>query len=145
MPKVITDQQTRAICRMIHNWDSKQHKLDWHTICLGAQEILNWQTPPTRQALNKKPTIKLAYQARKDVIRREQERVTNFPRPKTIKEGAERIQRLEQEIEELKAFNSKMAEAFNRVVYNARKAVKGLKLADLMEPMPTTKEPGTKR
>lgn len=145
MPKVITDQQTRAICRMIHDWDSQQHKLDWNTICLGAQEILNWQTPPTRQALNKKPTIKLAYQAKKDVIRREQERVTNLPRPKTIKEGAERIQRLEQEIEELKAFNSKMAEAFNRVVYNACNSIKDLKLADLMKPMPTTKEPTTKR
>lgn len=145
MPKVITDQQTRAICRMIHDWDSKQHKLDWNTICLGAQEILNWQTPPTRQALNKKPTIKLAYQAKKDVIRREQERVTHLPRPKTIKEGAERIQRLEEKIKELDERNSKMAEIFNRIVYNARNFDKRLNLAELMKPMPTTKEPGTKR
>ncbi len=64
MPKVITDQQTRDICRMINTWDT-QHKLDWNTICLGAQEILGWTTPPTRQALNKKTTIKLAYQAKK--------------------------------------------------------------------------------
>ena len=143
MPKVITDQQTREICRMIHGWDSLQHTLDWKAICLGAQEILNWPTPPTRQALNKKPTVKLAYQAKKDVIRRELAQVTNLPRPKTIKEGAERIQRLEQEIVELKEINSKMAEAFNRVVFNARTG--GLQIADLMKPMPTTKEPSAKR
>ncbi|WP_434984377.1 hypothetical protein [Pseudomonas protegens] len=142
MPKVITDQQTREICRMIHAWDSQQHKLDWRTICLGAQEILNWSTPPTRQALNKKPTIKLAYQAKKDVIRRELTHITNLPRPKTIREGAERILRLEKEIEELKTFNSKLAEAFNRIVYNASLA--GLKKQDLMKPIPTTKEPATK-
>jgi hypothetical protein len=127
---------------MIHAWDSQAHKLDWNTICLGAQEILNWPTPPTRQALNKKPTIKLAYQAKKDSVRRELAQITNLPRPKTIKEGAERIQRLEKEIEELKAFNSKLAEAFNRVVYNA--SLTGLKKQDLMKPMPTTKEPAPK-
>ena len=143
MPKVITDQQTREICRMIHEWDSQQHKLDWRTICLGAQEILGWPTPPTRQALNKKPTIKLAYQAKKDVVRRELAQVTNLPRPKTIKEGAERIQRLEQELAEQKEINSKMAEAFNRVVFNAR--LGGATIADLMKTMPTTKEPSTKR
>lgn len=142
MPKVITDQKTREICRMIHAWDSKLHKLDWHTICLGAQEILNWPTPPTRQALNKKPTIKLAYQAKKEFVRRELTQVTNYPRPKTIKEGAERISRLEKEIEELRAFNSKLAEAFNRIVYNASLA--GLKKVDLMKPMPSTKESTTK-
>ncbi|KPY42650.1 hypothetical protein [Pseudomonas syringae] len=143
MPKVITDQQTREICRMIHGWDSQQHKLDWATICLGAQEILNWPTPPTRQALNKKPTIKLAYQAKKDVARRELAQVTNLPRPKTIKEAAERIQRLEQDILQLKELNSKMAETINRVVFNARS--RGTEIADLMKPMPTTKEPSTKR
>lgn len=143
MPKVITDQQTRDICRMIHGWDSQQHTLDWKAICLGAQEILNWPTPPTRQALNNKPTIKLAYQAKKDVVRRELTQVTNLPRPKTIKEAAERIQRLEQEIVELKEINSKMAEAFNRVVFNARSG--GKKIEELMKPMPTTKEPSTKR
>ncbi|HDS1756047.1 hypothetical protein [Pseudomonas sp. M5] len=139
MPKVITDKQTREICRMIHAWDCNQHKLDWNTICLGAQEILHWPTPPTRQALNKKPTIKLAYQAKKEVIRRELEQAARLPRPKTIKEGAERILRLENEIEHLKILNSKLAEIFNIIVYNASLA--GLKKHDLMKPMPTTKEP----
>lgn len=138
MPKVITDQQTRDICRMIHNWD-RQHKLDWNLICLGAQEILNWDKPPTRQALNKKTTIKLAYQAKKGVLRREQERIDNLPRPKTIKDGAERIARLEKEIEELKLLNSKLAELYRLIVYNASLA--GFKKSDLMKPMPSSKEP----
>lgn len=118
MPKVITDQQTRDICRMINKWDS-QHKLDWNTICLGAQEILGWSSPPTRQALNKKITIKLAYQAKKDSLRKEAERVTRLPRPKTIQDGAERIARLEKEIERLNLVNSKMAEVIRIISHNA--------------------------
>lgn len=82
MPKVITDQQTRDICRMINTWDT-QHKLDWNTICLGAQEILGWTTPPTRQALNKKTTIKLAYQAK----RRPQKGNRESPEPAPTKDN----------------------------------------------------------
>lgn len=136
MPKIITDQQTRDICKMINTWNV-QHKLDWNKICLGAQEILGWDNPPTRQALNKKITIKLAYQAKKDSTRKELSRVSNLPRPKTIREGAERIARLEKEIEELKNLNSKMYEIFNRMVYNASLA--GLKKHELMKPMPARK------
>lgn len=137
MPKVITDQQTRDICRMINTWDT-QHKLDWNTICLGAQEILGWASPPTRQALNKKTTIKLAYQAKKDALRKEIERVQNLPRPKTIQDGAERIARLEKEIERLNMVNSQFAELFRTIVHNATLA--GLKKHDLMKPIQTIKK-----
>ncbi|MFJ4392471.1 hypothetical protein [Pseudomonas soli] len=137
MPKVITDQQTRDICRMINNWDN-QYKLDWNTICFGAQEILGWTTPPTRQALNKKITIKLAYQAKKDALRKEVERVQNLPRPKTIQDGAERIARLEKEIERLNMVNNQFAELFRTIVHNATLA--GLKKQDLMKPIQTIKK-----
>ncbi|MDD2106276.1 hypothetical protein NP554_21930 [Pseudomonas asiatica] len=135
MPKVITDQQTRDICRMINKWDS-QHKLDWNTICLGAQEILGWSSPPTRQALNKKITIKLAYQAKKDSLRKEAERVTRLPRPKTIQDGAERIARLEKEIERLNLVNSKMAEVIRIISHNASSK---FKRHELMKPIPPSK------
>lgn len=141
MPKVITDQQTRDICRMINTWDT-QHKLDWNAICLGAQEILGWGTPPTRQALNKKETIKLAYQAKKNSLRKELERATNLPRPKTIQDGAERIARLEKEIERLNFLNAKLSELFHIIVHNASLA--GLKKHDLMRPMQSNKEPSKK-
>lgn len=141
MPKVITDQQVREVCRMIHAWDD-QHRLDWNTICLGAQEILGWATPPTRQALNNKATIKLAYLAKKEARRKALERHTHLPRPKTLKEGGERIARLESEIEQLKHFNAQLAELFNRITYNATLA--GLKRHELMKPLPTVKEPVTK-
>ncbi|CAB5599431.1 hypothetical protein [Pseudomonas asiatica] len=137
MPKVITDQQTRDICRMINTWDT-QHKLDWNTICLGAQEILGWTTPPTRQALNKKTTIKLAYQAKKDALRREIERVQNLPRPKTIQDGAERIARLEKEIERLNTVNNQFAEIIRTIIHNATLA--GLKKQDVMKPIQTIKK-----
>ncbi len=133
MPKIITDQQTRDICRMINKWDS-QYKLDWKTICLGAQELLGWSSPPTRQALNKKVTIKLAYQAKKDSLRKEAEKATRLPRPKTIQDGAERIARLEKKIEELNFLNSKMAEIIRIISHNASNA--GLKKHQLMKPIP---------
>ncbi|WP_395598869.1 hypothetical protein AB4P95_09815 [Pseudomonas sp. A1437] len=136
MPKVISDRQSRDICRMINSWDV-QHKLDWNSICLGAQEILGWETPPTRQALNKRTTIKLAYQAKKDSLRKELERVNNLPRPKTIKEGAERIARLEKEIERLNFLNSQLSELFRVITHNASLA--GLKKHDLMKPIPSSK------
>lgn len=136
MPKVISDRQSRDICRMINSWDI-QHKLDWNSICLGAQEILGWETPPTRQALNKRTTIKLAYQAKKDSLRKELERVNNLPRPKTIKEGAERIARLEKEIERLNFLNSQLSELFRVITHNASLA--GLKKHDLMKPIPSSK------
>ncbi|UZE14565.1 hypothetical protein [Pseudomonas sp. B21-053] len=136
MPKVISDRQSRDICRMINSWDI-QHKLDWNSICLGAQEILGWETPPTRQALNKRTTIKLAYQAKKDSLRKELERVNNLPRPKTIKEGAERIARLEKEIERLNFLNSQLSELFRVITHNASLA--GLKKHDLMKPIPPSK------
>ena len=136
MPKVISDRQSRDICRMINGWDI-QHKLDWNSICLGAQEILGWETPPTRQALNKRTTIKLAYQAKKDSLRKELERVNNLPRPKTIKEGAERIARLEKEIERLNFLNSQLSELFRVITHNASLA--GLKKHDLMKPIPPSK------
>jgi hypothetical protein len=121
---------------MINSWDI-QHKLDWNSICLGAQEILGWETPPTRQALNKRTTIKLAYQAKKDSLRKELERVNNLPRPKTIKEGAERIARLEKEIERLNFLNSQLSELFRVITHNASLA--GLKKHDLMKPIPPSK------
>jgi lysophospholipase L1-like esterase len=126
---------------MIHSWD-KQHKLDWNTICLGANEILGWPTPPTRQALNNKVTIKKAYQAKKNALRKELERVNNLPRPKTIKDGAERIAKLEKKIEELKSLNSMYADMFRTMVHNAD--VKKITYAELMAPLPSTKEPAKK-
>lgn len=141
MPKVITDQQTREICKMIQTWD-KKHKLDWKAICLGANEILRWPTPPTRQALNKKITIKVAYQSKKDSQRRELERVSNLPRPKTIQDGAERIARLEAKIEELELRLSMYADIFRTMVHNASN--EKITYAKLIAPLPSTKEPTKK-
>ncbi|WP_412462027.1 hypothetical protein ACK2SD_10100 [Pseudomonas sp. SC11] len=142
MPKVITDQQTRDICRMIQNWE-KGHKLDWKAICIGANEILGWPTPPTRQALDKKHTIKMAYQAKKDLLRKELERVSNLPRPKTIKDGAERIARLEEKIQELKLKNAMYADIFRTMVHNA--GLEEITYAQLMKPLPSVKEPVKKK
>ncbi|KPC09961.1 Uncharacterized protein AC503_5572 [Pseudomonas syringae pv. maculicola] len=86
---------------------------------MGAQEILGWESPPTRQALSGKATVKLAYQSKKSSIKKELERVTNLPRPKTIRDGAERIARLERELAEAKALNNKLYETITRILHNA--------------------------
>ena len=57
MPKVITDQHERKIAQMIRNWPA-EHALDWNATCIGAQGVLGWDKPPTRQALNKKIAVK---------------------------------------------------------------------------------------
>lgn len=137
MPKVITDRQTRDICKMITTWDTK-HPLDWNTICLGAQEILGWESPPTRQALSGKLAVKLAYQAKKASIKKEVERVTNLPRPKTIRDGAERIARLEEKLAEATALNSKLYETIQRLLYNASRYQ--LPKSEMMKPPPPVNE-----
>jgi len=138
MPKVITDRQTRDICKMISAWDTK-YPLAWNTICLGAQEILGWDSPPTRQALSGKPTVKLAYQSKKSSIKKELERVTNLPRPKTIRDGAERIARLEEDLAQANALNSKLYETITRLLYNA--GLKKITKAEMMKAPTPVKEP----
>ncbi|MFT5048570.1 MAG: hypothetical protein ACI8UP_005573 [Porticoccaceae bacterium] len=89
MPKIISDKNERQIAQLVRNWPT-DHSLNWNSICLGAQEILGWGAPPTRQALNKKLLIKSAYKAKKGQLKSVETKLDGMSKPRsTAVAGAE--------------------------------------------------------
>jgi len=138
MPKTITEQHVRKIAQMIRNWPF-DHALDWNTVCIGAQDILKWDTPPTRQALDKKIAIKVAYKNKKEHLKLEKQKLSEMPRPRSTLDAMKKITRLQAENDELKAELARMAEVANRLIYNA--TIAGLTRERLMAPLSTISEP----
>lgn len=138
MSKTITEQHERKIAQMIRNWPV-EHALSWNAICIGAQGILGWGNPPTRQALDKKTTIKVAYKAKKERLNSDRHKLKGIPKPRSTLDAMKKITRLQTDYDLLKAELSKMAEIANRLIYNASMA--GLSRERLMAPLPTVKEP----
>jgi predicted RNase H-like nuclease (RuvC/YqgF family) len=141
MPKVITLQHERKIAQMIRHWPDG-HKLDWNAACIGAQVILGWESPPTRQALDKKMMIKVAYKTKKEQLKLEKQKLQGVSKPRSTLDAMKKITRLQTENDALKAELSKMAEMANRLIYNATLA--GLSRERLMAPLPTIHEPQKK-
>ncbi|WP_090352095.1 hypothetical protein [Pseudomonas oryzae] len=141
MTKTITDQHERKIAQMIRNW-SAEHSLEWNAVCLGAQGILGWSKPPTRQALDKKVAIKVAYQTKKKQLRLEKQKIQGIPKPRSTLDAMKKISRLQKENDELREELAKMAEVANRFIHNASLA--GLSRERLMAPLPTVREPQQK-
>lgn len=142
MPKTITEQHERKIAQMIRNWPV-EHSLDWNAVCLGAQGILGWDKPPTRQALDKKVAIKVAYKAKKEQLKFEKRKLQGIPKPRSTLDAMKKITRLQADNDALKAELTKMAEIANRLIYNA--TLEGLSRERLMAPLPTVREPQKKR
>ncbi|WP_449102415.1 hypothetical protein [Pseudomonas extremaustralis] len=138
MPKTITQQHERKIAQMIRNWP-EGHPLDWNAACIGAQDILGWGSPPTRQALDKKVAIKVAYKAKKEQLKLEKQKLQGVSKPRSTLDAMKKITRLQTENDSLKAELSKMAEMANRLIYNATLA--GLSRERLMAPLPNIREP----
>ena len=138
MPKVITDQHVGNIVQMIRNWPA-EHSLDWHAVCIGSKSILGWEKPPTRQALDKKVAVKVAYKTKKEQLKTEKQKLQGMPRPRSTLDAMKRIHRLQAENDGLRAELGKMAEMANRLIYNASLA--GLSRERLMTPLPTVREP----
>lgn len=130
MPRAITDKDVLLIVDMIRNWPKKE-PFKWETICIGARTILGYE--PTRQALHKKPGLVNAYKVKKKQLRSEADRISNVTRPRSTQEAMERIAKLQEENDQLKAELGKMAEIAQRFIYNA--SVHGLKREQLMNPL----------
>lgn len=141
MPKVITDKHEIKIAQMIRNWPT-EHALDWNAVCIGAQSILAWDKPPTRQALDKKIAVKVAYKAKKEQLKLEKQKLHGMPKPRSTIDAMKKITRLQTENEALRAELRKMAEMANRLIYNATLA--GLSRERLMSPLSTIHEPQKK-
>lgn len=135
MPRAITDKDVRQMIDMIRAWP-KSEPFKWEAICKGAQSILGYE--PTRQALHKKPAVVNAYEVKKKFLRSEADKLSKVTRPRTTLDAMERIAKLQEENDQLKAEVQKMAEIANRFIYNA--SIWGLSRDKLMAPLPEKKK-----
>jgi len=134
MNKTITESDVRSIADMIRDWP-KSEPLNWDSICKGSKSIIGYE--PTRQALYKKTAVVNAYQVKKKKLRSEIDKLSKVARPRSTLDAMERIARLQEENDQLRAENQKMAEIANRFIHNA--SMKGLTRAQLMIPLPEKK------
>lgn len=130
MPRAITDEDVRLMVEMIRNWP-KGEPFKWVSICKGSKSILGYE--PTRQGLHKKPALVNAYKVKKKQLHSEVDMLKKVTRPRTTLEAMERIAKLQEENDQLKAEISQMAEIAQRFIYNA--SVHGLKREQLMKPL----------
>jgi hypothetical protein len=135
MPRAITDKDVHLMVEMIRAWP-KNEPFKWESICKGAQSILGYE--PTRQALHKKPALVNAYEVKKKYLRSEADKLSKVTRPRTTLDAMERIGKLQEENDQLKAEVQKMAELANRFIYNA--TIWGLSRDKLMAPLPEKKK-----
>ncbi len=135
MPRAITDKDVRLMVDMIRAWP-KGEPFKWEAICKGAHSILGYE--PTRQALHKKPALVNAYEVKKKYLRSEADKLSKVTRPRTTLDAMERIAKLQEENDLLKAEVQKMAEIANRFIYNA--SIWGLSRDKLMVPIPEKKK-----
>ena len=135
MPRAITDKDVHLMVEMIRAWP-KGEPFKWESICKGAQNILGYE--PTRQALHKKPALVNAYEVKKKYLRSEADKLSKVTRPRTTLDAMERIAKLQEENDQLKAEVQKMAEIANRFIYNA--TLWGLSRDKLMAALPAKKK-----
>lgn len=131
MSKTITASQLNKMAKMIRDWPEKE-VLNWNNICSASSSILCYT--PTRQALSGKLILKNAYQIKKKQRKDAIAKVENVPRPQSMLDAINKIARLQQENDALKAELGKMAEVAQRFIYNA--SIAGLTQQKLMEPLP---------
>lgn len=128
MAKHLTNTDIEAILNIIaaHEGDSK---LTWESVCDKCASIVGKK--PTRQSLFANPTIREAYNAKKSILKT---RGTLNPKPSSLGIAAERIAKLQRDVELLKKKNDALLQQFVIWQYNAYKY--GLKEHQLNEPLP---------
>ncbi|MFT6301125.1 MAG: hypothetical protein ACI9XK_000093 [Granulosicoccus sp.] len=134
MPKAITQPQLNKIARMIREWP-EEDAFHWENICTGSKSILDFK--PTRQALSAKPMLKNAYTVKKAQLKQAVSKFKDVPRPQSILDAMNKISRLQQENDALRAELNKMAEVAQRFIYNA--SIAGLSNERLMAPLPKSR------
>lgn len=109
-----------------------KEEFNWNNICIVSKSILGYV--PTRQALSGKLVLKNAYQIKKKQRRDAIAKVEGILRPKSMLDAMDKIARLQQENDALRAELGNMAEVAQRFIYNA--SIAGLSQQRLMEPLP---------
>ena len=136
MSRAITDKDVRQMVEMVRAWPRNQ-QFKWESICKGARSILGYE--PTRQALHKKPALVNAYEVKKKHLRSEADKLLKVTRPRSTLAAMEKIAKLQDENDQLKAEIAQMAEIANRFIYNC--SIHGLTRVKLMAPLPNKKDP----
>lgn len=127
MAKHLTKHDIQAIVNIILGFN--EDKLTWEYVCDAAEKVVGKK--PTRQSLYANKTIREAYTARKKGIKIKE---PTKPKPSSLRVAADRITRLENEVEMLKNKNNALLEQFVRWQYNAYKF--GIKEHQLNQPLP---------
>lgn len=127
MAKHLTEKNVADVVDAIRAWPN--NALKWEDICSITAPLVGRQV--SRQTLQAHDEIKEAYKARKAGIAI---RPPGKALPSSLAFAAQRIERLQAEIDELRGKNSKLLETFAVWQYNAYK--RGLKEQDLYEPLP---------
>lgn len=127
MAKHITADDVEAIINIIFGHD--KDKLTWKGICDECESIVGKK--PTRQSLSSNKAIKEAYQAKKSSLKI---KGPIKPKPYNLIAAADRIAKLQSELEFLKQKNDSLLQQFVVWQYNAYKH--GLKEHQLNESLP---------
>lgn len=134
MPKAITQAEVKLIAEMIREWPKAQ-PFKWQTICAGSKSVLGYE--PTRQALHKKPMVVNAYEVKKKQLKLAREKLSKVTRPQSMLDAMEKLAKLQENNDLLKAELSRMSEIANRFIHNA--SIAGLSPDKLMAPLPSRK------
>lgn len=127
MAKHLTKQDIAIILNIIHGFNGE--KLTWEYICAESAQLVGKK--PTRQSLYNNRVIREAYTARNVALK---VAAPIRPKPASLSMAADRISRLQNELDTLKRKNDALLEQFVVWQYNAYKY--GLKEHQLNEPIP---------
>ena len=127
MAKHLTKRDVEAILNIIHGHDND--KLTWEGICEASEEVVGKK--PTRQSLYANEVIRDAYKAKKSSLK---VKGLTKPKPSSLNAAADRIARLQSEVDTLKMKNDALLEQFVVWQYNSYKY--GVKEHQLNEPLP---------
>lgn len=114
-----------AIVALIDGWPGA-HRLTWEGVLDAVEKRLGFR--PTRQTLCRHAAVKIAFQARRRGMAAEA--------PGGVRGGpdAQRLARLEAELERVRGENALLLESLTRVIYNVAKF--GISRSRALEPLP---------
>lgn len=127
MAKHLTNIDIEAILNIIAAFEGST-KLTWENVCDQCISIVGKR--PTRQSLFANQAIKEAYNTKKSILKT---RGALNPKPSSLGIAAERIAKLQSEVESLK---KKMMRSYNNSLYGNNAYKYGLKEYQLNEPLP---------
>jgi hypothetical protein len=128
MAKQLSQSNIDLIIGLLDGWSTN---LTWETLIDAIESRLHVRY--SRQALDRHDRIKLAYTLRKEKLRNSPVKDSDV-KSVELRAALDRLQRLENENERLKAENNALLEQFALWAYNAR--TKGLDKNALNRPLP---------